>query len=355
MKLTGLLEMEPSWFMVQLCIVLAALCTLTGGMLLYWRTRKLRVSATIPAAEPVQEMDWDTASSRAHSHPGIYKLSVSSFVMLILALQFVAFGVTAAIFRSNFDEAVQSDFVGDPLGSILALKRARRTPFGHSVIHLYLGREYMNAHRLSDALPELKEACRYVPNAEALALQGQIHFKEGRSGEAISCFMKAIQYTPGSSTYYVAYGESLQAAGRYGEAYQAYQKAALIDRTDYKPRMHLGMLLVEQGSYDEGLANARKAVDLAPSNAEAHYCLATTYARLGVLKPAISEYLRTVELSHAMPAAYLNLSFALRQLHEDERADEALKDCIAVETNKPEDIAIQKRAKALLRHNTNSL
>lgn len=78
---------------------------------------------------------------------------------------------------------------------------------------------------------------------------------------------------------------------------------------DYAPAYHnLGMLLIEEDELEQAIQALQKGAELMPNEPNAHYILATAYARYGEYDKAKPEYLRTLELNPKMMQAHHELA-----------------------------------------------
>lgn len=114
---------------------------------------------------------------------------------------------------------------------------------------------------------------------------------------------------------------ALHAAGRYNEAINAYY-AALTLHGDHAPALHgLGVACFQLGRRADARELVRRAVALAPGNAEYHNNLGTILAAGRQLEEAMVCHHRALTLAPDFPEAHNNLGNALREFG---RFDEAL-------------------------------
>ena len=349
--LNRLYQSEPSLSQVQAAAAAGLACVMAAGLCLaaQRKMRKRAEAGFIDTTCPVEDNAADPVSIVVPANLTILRrLRWSAAVAGAVGFVLIPFACFGYVFRTNVDDAIQRDFVRDPIGAMLALRKAERTPFGRRTVYLYMARQMMNSGRFNAAIPLLRNSIRFQANTEAYALLGQILYKEGSKAEAADCFSKAVELSPASPITLLAYGECLEGANRTGEAYAIYQKAASIDARDYRPRMRLGALLIEHGHIDEGLANCRKAVELGPFQAETHFYLATAYGAIGLYNAAVAEFQRTVELNHEDVDAQYRLGVTLSKLNENKRAAQALKACINLPSKTRSNVATQGSARRML-------
>src|SRR3989338_2936605 len=95
---------------------------------------------------------------------------------------------------------------------------------------------------------------------------------------------------------YRAHGYEAQQRGDKAGALAFYRKAAALDPSYPAPYNYVGVLLEEQGRFDEAERSYLQALTLNPSYAEAHANLAMLYERMGHKEKAIVHWLKRYEL-----------------------------------------------------------
>jgi tetratricopeptide (TPR) repeat protein len=96
--------------------------------------------------------------------------------------------------------------------------------------------------------------------------------KDAAMNSALESFQKAIALTPTSAGYHNNYALALARAKKFPEAQAELQKAAELDPPNAgKYFYNLGALLVNGGQYEPASEAFKKAIELTPSYAEAHY------------------------------------------------------------------------------------
>jgi tetratricopeptide (TPR) repeat protein len=171
------------------------------------------------------------------------------------------------------------ELLGDLDGAIVAMERAVAAAAGHPLgaawAHVQLGN--LRAQAGSDELAEReyrRALARRPGDARALAALGELEAKRGRFSEAIRLLRSATSETadPGPS---VALARVLDAAGRSGDAEQAYAQAEELERrfAAYGGRNHLETAeldLNRDRRVRDALARARVGYRERPSVEGAH-------------------------------------------------------------------------------------
>ena len=98
-------------------------------------------------------------------------------------------------------------------------------------------------------------------------------------------------------------GERLFVAHDMQAAEAAFTNAAAEDPSDPRPHGHLGLIKSQLRDYAGALAHWRRAVELAPDNAEYRVNLGNAYAQVGMHAEALAEWRRALEINPYIEAA----------------------------------------------------
>lgn len=99
--------------------------------------------------------------------------------------------------------------------------------------------------------------------------------------------------------------------GLYDLAIEQYEKALEIDPTNPEAHYNMGYAYIRQGRHNEALEEFKKVVSLNPYDSEAHSNLGLAYYNLGMIEDAIGQYKKAVELDPTDAVAHFNLGYAL--------------------------------------------
>jgi Flp pilus assembly protein TadD len=156
-------------------------------------------------------------------------------------------------------------------------------------------------------------------NVELLNSLGFAQFQQGRNPEAVAALEKAVAINPkhakshnNLALAYIDMGELELAEAHYRESLAIEPQAAIYN--------DLGFVLERQGLLDEATQSYRKALELDPKFASAHYNLGSALARSGQLAEA-ERHLRIAVKQKPDAATYTGLGVVLWEL---ERKDEAV-------------------------------
>lgn len=143
---------------------------------------------------------------------------------------------------------------------------------------LRIAEEYEAAGRYDDAEELLRTVLDSIPQQpDALHLLGVVLFRRGRLQEAARLMEEAIARHRDTPLYY----------------------------------RNICTVYEQLGRLDEGIAAGRRAVELAPYDAEVHHNLAVVHQRLLHLDEAIACARRAIALAPSLPAPHLALAEAL--------------------------------------------
>jgi Tfp pilus assembly protein PilF len=198
-------------------------------------------------------------------------------------------------------------------------------------IHHDLGVEALRAGRAPDAIREFDAALaaddRFVEAHRGRALVLDLGF--GRAGEAERAYRRAIELRPGFSEAHNDLGQLLARTGRWPEAIAEFDAA--LENMQYKEpyvaRCNKGLALHRMGRKDEGLADLRAVVSLAPTFCKGRRELGRVLAEEGRMKEALDELSAYARWCDRVPDAHLQLGLARMKAGDLPGAREAFERC----------------------------
>jgi tetratricopeptide (TPR) repeat protein len=150
----------------------------------------------------------------------------------------------------------------------------------------------------ADAEQHFKKAIELNPNyATAHQWYSSYLAAGGRLEESIVQARTAHELEPFSLTIYSDFIRSLYYAGRLDEARKESLKLMEMDREFARAHYELGLVLEEQGSFEEAIAEFRQALKKAPDNVAALTALGHAQAMAGKRSDAEKVLMRLQELS----------------------------------------------------------
>lgn len=151
--------------------------------------------------------------------------------------------------------------------------------------HLSKGEKEYRAGRNAAAVPELRQAVKETPDSyDSHYLLALTLTETGELKDAIEEFKKAIALATQDDSKIVAYYNMANVyfdLRDYQNAADAYQSALKIDDKLSKIRNNLGLAFAGMKRLSEAAAEFKRAVDLKPRYAEAHYNLGVAHLQLG--------------------------------------------------------------------------
>lgn len=103
-----------------------------------------------------------------------------------------------------------------------------------------------------EAIKLLEEILRQKPEYEnASNLLGEIFFEEELYKEAVSVYMSALRYNPGSYDLYYSLGMAYTMINDFQRAKEFYEKAAQINSLAYNAKLNLGQIALIYGDLEE--------------------------------------------------------------------------------------------------------
>ena len=149
---------------------------------------------------------------------------------------------------------------------------------------------------------------------------GLLLMDKGRTDEAMTHCLKALEADPKLGDAHYNVGLLLAKMGRVEEAMAHYLKALELNADHAKTHNNLGSLLEKQGRVDEAMIHYQKALEANPNHAEARNNLGALLARSGRLDKAMAHFLRVLEINPNQRDAQYNLGILLAKMG---RVDEA--------------------------------
>ena len=147
----------------------------------------------------------------------------------------------------------------------------------------------------------------------------------GHWTNSVTIFQHAIEVTdkkyPNFAIAYTNLGQALIAEGKNGEAMAQYKKAIQLMPGLVKAHYNLGHALITEGKNEEGISHYRIAIKHKPDYLAAHYNLGHALIADGKNTEAIAQFRRVIELQPALAEGHNNLGYALLM---DRKVDEAI-------------------------------
>jgi tetratricopeptide (TPR) repeat protein len=191
--------------------------------------------------------------------------------------------------------------------------------------------DYVLLRDFEDADKWFSEVTAETPTDwDAWYLLGRTQFNEGYYEKAVASFQRSLELRPkfieSENNLGLAYRELNETA----ESRTAFETAIEWQGTapvDAQPYLNLGTLLVEQGETEKGIAQLKKAEELAPTNPKAHEQLGSAYEAQDQMAKAEGEMEQAVSLAPETSALHFKLGGIYRKEGKKDLAQAQFKIC----------------------------
>jgi Tfp pilus assembly protein PilF len=217
------------------------------------------------------------------------------------------------------------------LAAALACAHAGTKDRRQAEIHHDLGVEALRAGRFPDALREFDIALglddRFADAWRGRALVLDLGF--GRNDEAEKDYRRALALRPSFSEAHNDLGQLLARTGRYPEAIAEFDAAleSMLYKEPYVARCNKGLALYRMGRKEEGIAELRTTLQLAPTFCKGHRELGRILLDEGKPKEAVSELSAYARWCERVPDAHLQLGLARMRAGDVAGAKESFERC----------------------------
>jgi len=162
-------------------------------------------------------------------------------------------------------------------------------------------------------------------------------YQNGRYDDAERVATAIILEFPSHNFSWKILGAVFAATEKNSEAINAYQKAIDLSPSDPEAHNALGAKLEGLGRLAEALASYKRAIALKPDFAEAHSNLGTTLKKLGRLAEAEASYNKAIALKPDFAGAHSNLGVTFQELGRLDEAEASYRQAIALKADYAED------------------
>ena len=182
-----------------------------------------------------------------------------------------------------------------------------------------LGNVYLKKNQVENAIYQYQAALEINPNdAKTHNNLGNAYLQRGWLNYAVLQYAQSLELDPNFVDAYKNLAIVYCKQERYSQAIAQLKQA--IDRgqgsgvggrgPDAACYSQLGDVHSQMGSYEEAIAEYKKALVIKPNFAEANYGLGQCYNKLGMVEDEIAAYKRALAVKPDMPAALVNLGNA---------------------------------------------
>jgi tetratricopeptide (TPR) repeat protein len=162
--------------------------------------------------------------------------------------------------------------------------------------HLERGVQLEQVGRFDDAIAETEKALELDPSLAKAHLNLLILYaKTGKAKQAEEQYKAVLASDPDQSPdAYYNYGVLLVDEGKFDEAEKAFRKTLAIAPSNDAAHNNLGYLLERQGKLSEAAAEYRKAIEARPNSREAHFKLGRILVNQQQYQEGIEQLLQTL-------------------------------------------------------------
>ena len=178
-----------------------------------------------------------------------------------------------------------------------------------------------------------------VPVRESDAALLRADFRRKAHAEDLAAYTKLLREDPGNPLRHDAVGDLYLEDGRYDEAIAEYRASVVLNGDSAVTQYNLGYALSIRGRRDEAIAAFERALQLDPDYAQAHNNLGAMLALAGRTADARRHYERAIALRPDNLDAHLNLAQLLSQAGESADALAQFRAALAIKADHPAALA----------------
>jgi protein O-mannosyl-transferase len=235
-----------------------------------------------------------------------------------------------------------------------------------AMVHNNLAEALAGAGDLKGAEAQYKEAIRLEPgDGGNLIGMGHCYAREGDYVTAMSLYQQALDMlhtTDDAPSRHYRAGRIFQIATGYqglatefsdrsaeylGKAAENYRQAIELFPEYEDARNNLAIVLVDQGKYDDAIAECKKVIELNPDSVPARTNMGLSYYQQGRLPDALSAYLDVLKIEPENSGAMASAGGILAQMGRDDEAITFFREALQSDPENP--IAKQNLAAMMAR------
>jgi tetratricopeptide (TPR) repeat protein len=166
--------------------------------------------------------------------------------------------------------------------------------------HIFLSRAPLEANILDAALAGFDDslvADSMIPKELIECDAGSMLVAQGRFGDAVTHYKRALDRSPGLPEAQYRYGQTSYLLGNYREADEMLTRAAPQFPDSASLYYFLGLTRLKEGKKTEGIEALRTAREIDPQSIELFHALAAALESAGMLKEAERQYMAAAHLN----------------------------------------------------------
>ncbi len=152
-----------------------------------------------------------------------------------------------------------------------------------------LGMVFIKKGRLMQAIPFMEKEREGSPDSEAvLKTLGQLYSDTKQHDKAVEIFTKLVDQSPDNIEYYSFLADAYKQKGDIAKEMETYQRMGAQDPSGMA-FYNLGNIMFNKSEIGKAADAYKKAIEIAPDNAAAHYQLGLAYVNQAKFKDAVVE------------------------------------------------------------------
>lgn len=161
----------------------------------------------------------------------------------------------------------------------------------NAVFRYNLGNTYLALHQVPQAIDQLKEAVQLRDSyPDAHSDLGYAYLDNGEYKNALASFYRAVDINPNLAPAYSGLGLTYHQLGLFKEARSELLKGVARTQGSFDLQYNLGAVSLDLRDYSNAVRYFKTALNIAPNNSRALYCLGIAYLGLKDRNASITQY-----------------------------------------------------------------
>lgn len=158
-------------------------------------------------------------------------------------------------------------------------------------VHMFTAEALDGEDRTGDAIVEFQKAIELAPRQPELHFAlGYLYWKTQQYDAAAKAFNAELSNVPGNAQPLAYLGDIAMQKGDDEQALKLLRKAARLQNDNRLAYLDIGAILEDRRQYSEALAPLRRAIEIDPTQPDAHFRLGRAYQLLGNRAAADKEF-----------------------------------------------------------------
>jgi tetratricopeptide (TPR) repeat protein len=244
-------------------------------------------------------------------------------------------GILVAAASLSFNLAASADDKEDIQASIIRYKEAVSVNRNNPTTRIKLGNFYLMSNNVEDAIDQFKRAAKLDPaSAEPHMGLAKAYLKTRALDPAIVEYKEAVRLEPSNADYHYKLGSAYFSKGRDDDAIASFRQGIKANNSHASCHRQLGALLGLKGDFEAQIAEEKKAIELAPNDDYAYFCLGSAYfylAKPEFLGEAKKNFEKSIQLNPQYAQAHHLLAITLGAMKNFDQAIKSEETAIELE------------------------